>query len=166
MRWRALFASLALITPALAGAVDIDAIQGAYHRHFKNEDINGTKLPGENVLEIVKITDGSAYFRTHLDFYNGHVCALSGVADLEGDRLVYRRSNDKSGCVLTLTFSDQGVSFEDRERRCQEMFCGARGSFEGEWFDSKSKRAIRYLQRLLDSRQYKEALAEREQSAP
>jgi len=150
---------LVLAASPLASAVEIDAIEGAYHHHFENGDVSGDKFAGEDVLEIVKITNDSAYFRTHLDFFNGHVCSLWGVADLVGDQLVYRPKSQPN-CVLTLAFSDKGVTFSDPAGACREQNCGARGSFDGTSFPAKSRRAISYLSKLLASRQYQEALAE------
>jgi hypothetical protein len=84
MMLRLFLGLLLLAASPLASAVEIDAIEGAYHRHFENGDVSGDKFAGEDVLEIVKITNDSAYFRTHLDIFNGHVCSLWGVADLVG----------------------------------------------------------------------------------
>jgi hypothetical protein len=152
---------LLLAAPALAGAVEIDAIQGAYHHAFANGDVQGDKFQGEDVLEVVKLSADTAYIRLHLDFFNGHMCSLWGVADLEGDTLVYR-SKTIPGCELTLSFGADAVTFADRDGVCRQQNCGMRGGFNGARFETKNRRAIHYMDKLMASRQYKEALAERD----
>ena len=53
-----------------------------------------------------------------------------------------------------LVFSDPGSN-------CKAQYCGERGRFEGTAFPMTSRRDIRYMTRLLASREYHEAITER-----
>ena len=125
-------------------------------------NIEGGKYQSEDVLEIVKVRPDQAYVRVHLLFFNGHQCSVYGIAKVEGDELVYRtrRYNDQM-CVLTLRRNGNRVVFGDKDSACHDEFCGMRGIFEGQGFPLSSRRPIRYMKRLLKSREYAEAIAER-----
>jgi hypothetical protein len=56
------------------------ALAGRYYRQFPDALVGGEKYTGEDVVEIVPVAAGAAYVRLHLDYYNGHTCALSGIA--------------------------------------------------------------------------------------
>src|SRR5258708_32021584 len=77
---------------------------GVYKTKFKNALVGGETYVSENVLEIVPVRGRAAYFRIHLEFYNGHECAISGIAESSIDTLVYRGPDDVDNhpCVLTL----------------------------------------------------------------
>ena len=47
--------------------------------------------------------------------------------------------------------------FVDPENSCNQM-CGARGHMDGVSFPLRARRRIRYLPRLLGSREYREAM--------
>ena len=79
-----------LACPALAADGPIDTLAGVYKTQFKNGNIDGGKYDSEDILEIVKVSPTAAYVRTHLEFFNGHVCNIQGVADVEDGALVYR----------------------------------------------------------------------------
>ena len=93
MRRLSLFIAATLLaavsTLALAADVSIDALAGDYKKTFPNGTIDGNKYQSEDILEIVKVSPTAAYVRTHLEFFNGHVCNIWGVAKVEGDALVY-----------------------------------------------------------------------------
>ena len=140
----------------------IDDLAGVYKDRFQNGTVDGTKYTSENILEIVKVSPAEAYVRAHLEFYNGHLCAISGVARQEGDVLVYRPHQDYGEqCALGLRVSDGKLVFSDPDGNCHALYCGARGSFQGIGFALKSRRPIGYMQRLLNSREYAAAMAER-----
>ena len=89
---------------AFAAAINIDALAGVYKRTFENGNIDGGKYQSENILEIVKVSPSAAYVRTHLEFFNGHVCNIWGVAKVEGDALVYHGETNSQGkaCMLSV----------------------------------------------------------------
>lgn len=151
-------------TAALAGAsLSIASIAGVYKNHFRNGTVDGGEYLSENVLEIVELSPTQAYLRAHMEFYNGHLCAFWGVARLEGDALVYRPSwNNDKPCVLSLRRKGDSVLMGDPEDACWANFCGMRGRLEGARFALSSRRPIRYMKRLLASREYGEAIAERD----
>ncbi|MFL5034807.1 MAG: hypothetical protein ACJ8EC_07280, partial [Microvirga sp.] len=82
---RLAFLLLAALAPALALAaeapVDIGKLEGVYRRSFRNGDISGAKFTSTDVLEILAVEKGRAYFRTELNFFNGHLCSLAGIAE-------------------------------------------------------------------------------------
>ncbi len=165
--------STALILPAACGAQDlIGSLEGVY----KVRGISSIVVPGEaseivqveDVLEIVRVDDSHAYFRTRLMFDNGHRCSLWGVAEQRGDELLYRQSADLlpglPACALKIRRSGDTVMltdrWEDKQATSCSSACGARGSLHDARFPFKSKRAIGYLPRLKSAREYREALAE------
>ncbi len=160
-------AMLLVLAPVLAVAGSLpNLMAGVYKTRFKNGLIDGETYVSENVLEIVPYRDGAAYFRIHLEFYNGHECAISGIADAVADALVYRGPSDYAGapCVLTLRRERDGIHISEGENgACRNQTCGARGGYgfktDGSAdFTVASRREIRYLPRLLSSDQYVEAV--------
>src|SRR6476660_3949917 len=99
----AIVMATAVCTVALSADFNIDSLAGVYRKTFANGNIDGGKYQSEDILEIVKVSPTTAYIRTHLEFFNGHVCNIWGVARLEGDALVYRGPNNIEGkpCMLS-----------------------------------------------------------------
>ena len=64
--------TLALGAPVFAAAMNIDAIAGVYKTSFMNADTSGAKFRSDDTLEIVKVSRNTVFFRTHLEFFNGH----------------------------------------------------------------------------------------------
>ena len=157
---RALIALLALAAGPATNPVQ--SLAGRYYRQFPDATIDGSKYTGQDIVEIVPVTPRAAYVRLSLDFFNGHVCGIYGVATVDGDALVYRdpRDPDDGGQPCTLTLRQQGgkLRWDDTKGSCQS-YCGARGSLNGD-LPFASKRPIRYLPRLKASRQYQEAIEE------
>ncbi len=150
------------------GAIDPAAIAGVYKHRFANGDVSGDKYVSEDVLELVPVSPTGVYVKTHLEFYNGHQCAIAGVADVDGDALVYTDRSDLASdarCVLTLRVSATRLTFEDPGGACRLMYCGARGSFDGHAVDRTARRTIRYLKLLKGSADYRRALAEHDAAA-
>lgn len=145
---------------ALAAApLAMDRVAGVYKTRFPNGLVDGTQFTSENVLEVVKISADRAYVRAELQFFNGHVCSVAAVFHPEGDSLVWRHQTVMNkACELRLTFADGTVAFHDKDGNCRQEDCGARGAFDGVSFPAASRRAIRYMPRLLASREYGEAL--------
>jgi hypothetical protein len=165
-------AALAIAIPSSAATkVDVDALAGLYvQRDGASED----------VLEIVKVTPSAAYVRARLLFDNGHICSFHGLAKVQGASLVYTAavmhpvwvSETRSlktvpgTCRLTLTPDDKQIVFGDQDDVCTgsldpRVSCGARGLWRGAAFDRTHRRPIRYMSRLLASREYTEAVSER-----
>lgn len=147
---------------ALAGSViDIGSLAGVYKHTRMLGQLDGPDFRAEDVLEIVKLSGGKAYFRTRLLFYNGHSCSLYGVADAGVGGLVYRkRVNEGGECVLTIRVDGARLVFADEDNVCQLNFCGMRGRFNGNGFDLAGRRRIRYLKRLKASSEFADAMAE------
>src|SRR6185437_16053133 len=105
MRRAAILAALACIAAATpAVGAEIDKIAGVYKKQFANGNIEGGQYRSEDILEIVKVSPTAAYVKTHLEFFNGHVCNIQGVADLESGALVYHGPNNIEGkpCELSV----------------------------------------------------------------
>jgi hypothetical protein len=138
------------------------ALAGRYYRQFPDAAVTGEKYTGEDIVEIVPVSPDTAYFRVHLDYYNGHTCGIFGLARSEGGALVYRdpdRRPDGRSCVLRLRRSRGSLSIDDDGGSCKSD-CGARGSLSGVKIPYASKRPITYLARLKSSRQYRDATSE------
>jgi hypothetical protein len=146
----------------------VESIQGVYKTRHQIA-MYDTALPPadqrvavEDVMEIVAQPGGRAYIRLHLVFDNGHLCGLHGIAEPEGDALVYRpRDNVEGPCALSLRKTGGRIAFRDPEDACRTDYCGMRGRLEGASFQLSGQRPIRYMKRLLASREYGEAVAER-----
>lgn len=144
-------------------APQIDQITGVYKSRFKNGTVDGQVYMSENILEVVKVTPKTAYFRIHSEFYNGHSCNLWGVADLELDALVYHGGDNYQGqpCELRFTVNKQGIILNDVNEGCRAFSCGNRGAFDdGTHVDYPftTRRPIRYMARLLVSSEYANAV--------
>ena len=166
MRRGSLVAATALFTAvstlAFAANVNIDVLAGVYKKTFQNGNIDGGKYQSEDILEIVKISPTTAYVRTHLEFFNGHVCNIWGVAKVEGDGLVYHGETNSQGkqCLLSVKLQGGKVTLDDKDGACAIGTCGNRGMYNGTAFELKKRRAIRYMDVLENSDQYKDAVDE------
>jgi len=167
----ALLAGLAVGAFAtLAGAAEptplAEKMAGVYKHAFDNELVTGEKFKSENVLEIVPYKTGAAYFRIHSEFYNGHMCDISGIAVATTDRLVFNGPNDDSGapCTLTIHPASDGVHiYETETMACKNETCGERGGYgyrpdASPDFKLTDRKPIRYLPRLLASTEYADAV--------
>jgi hypothetical protein len=160
---------LALVaTAALAASALPKDWAGVYKHRFANGDVSGEHYKSEDILEIVPVDASAAYFRLHTEFFNGHICDISGVARQRGEALVYDGPKDVDGhpCRLHLAPAPGGISiYEDENGACRAQTCGARGGYgykpdNPPEFTFAARREIRYLPRLLGSSEYKAALAE------
>lgn len=144
----------------------IDRVEGVYKHRFQNGLVSGETYESEDILEIVKTAEGAAYVRYDLQFFNGHTCDLYGIAEEKADALVYTdksSQNPDSACVLSINIKDGKLLTEDlspydsdKTYGCQS-YCGARGGFNNVSFDMKAKRKIRYLKKLMNSEEFKQA---------
>lgn len=139
---------------------------GVYKFRFKNGNIDGGTYQSENVLEVFRVTESTAYVRADLDFFNGHQCRFFGIAKAKDGQLVYRAPSTSpmgEGCQMTFERKDGHVVLHDGAGKCSAATCGSRGSYDGVTFAVSSRRPIGYGVRLMASEQYRAALAE---SAP
>ena len=157
----------AFLAPTLVIGAGVPTLMaGVYKTHFKNGLVDGETYISKNILEIVPYSPRAAYFRIHLEFYNGHECAISGIAEATADALVYHGERDYTGapCILTLRRGQDGIHISEAENgACRNQTCGARGGYGYKTdgaadFPLASRREIRYLPRLLKSDQYLEAV--------
>lgn len=170
---RLLAMALVLLSPvATAAPLDIGAVAGVYKHRFPNADVNGGTWTGEDVLEIVGLSPTTAYFKSHMEFYNGHQCGISGVADVRDNALVYvDRSDDAmvvtgKRCVLTLRVSATKITFEDPDHACKALCCGVRGGFNGDGVDRTTRLTIRYMKLLRSSADFRRAVGEHDRVEP
>ena len=152
-----------MIAGMMAPSPVVGALSGRYSHHRKEGQVNGPDYWVDDVAEIVPVDESHAYFRLHSQFYNGHVCAISGVAQAQGDELVYTGSASDTfagggPCRLTLR-RKLGTLIWNDDNTCK-AHCGERGSLMGGSLPWSSKRSITYLQRLKGSREYQAALTE------
>lgn len=142
----------------------IDAYAGVYKHRFPNGLVDGSTFTSENILEVVKVSPDTVYFRTHLEFYNGHTCALYGLASyMQAGTFVF---NDPSGlkdglqnrtCRMQLRLDAEGAALIDPDHGCN-LYCGVRGGIDGTTFTAKERGTIRYMSLLKNSRQYQESI--------
>lgn len=163
---RALIAGLGFAAAAgtavfAAGRIDLDTIAGRYSRTLSHEMVDGPAFTADNILEIVKVSPNAAYVRADLFFANGHTCRIYGIARVENEVLVYRTPDDPGEeCVFTIQRTGGRILLGDDRSACRHIYCGARGSLDGAYFDARSRRNISYMKRLQASREYSEAIAE------
>jgi hypothetical protein len=147
--------------PRSESAAFLTQVAGVYKARFQNGNIDGDKYQSEDILEVVPIDDRAAYVRMDLEFFNGHSGKIYGIATYEKNSLIY--DNGKQGddrCVVEYVWSsDKVVTRADYEKTPGCLaYHGARGGFDQVQFLVKTKRAIRYMQRLKDSREFKDAV--------
>jgi hypothetical protein len=118
--------------------------------------VNGNKYQSEDILEIVKYSPASVYFRAHLEFFNGHMCGIYGIADIEGNDIIYHGLNNSEGepCTLRIRVSDKEISLSDPGGNCRTDTCGSRGGYESIAFPRSSRRRITYLDDIRNSDAY------------
>jgi hypothetical protein len=151
---------------SLGGRPDLDRLAGVYKHPAAPGFGADAGVPHEDILEIVKLSPRTAYVRIHSED-GDHICGIRGVADLTADALVYTgaRGSDPP-CVLKFRSTAAGVAPEDVGGGCSRENCGAGadlGLGDQVRFKFSEKRPIRYMARLLASREYVEALKERGQ---
>ena len=166
MTWRLTLlltaAGMIAASPSMAQNLDIGKIAGVYKSPFKNGNIDGDKYVSEDILEIVRVSPTAAYVKTHLEFFNGHVCNIHGVADIERSALVYHGPDNVEGkpCELSVKIERGKITLNDKDGHCAIGTCGNRGMYNGTAFDLNRRRPIRYMDILLRSDDYKSAIAE------
>lgn len=155
---------LGMSSAALGAAAvsPVSQLAGRYSKSFPNGLVDGTEYTSEDIVEIVTVDPKHSYVRLDLEFFNGHVCGLRGVARAEGDALVYREPGEPIGrkqCVLRIERKGAQLTWDNGDNSCS-AYCGARGSFGDGALPWRSKRPITYLARLKGAREYRDALTE------
>lgn len=154
-----LIAAAALV--AAAGPADpAQSLAGRYFKRFPNALVSGEEYMSENIVEIVPVAPRAAYVRLELQFFNGHICSLYGVAEADRGGLVYTEpgaeTQGEERCRLRIEHKGGELRWDDGGS-CKG-YCGARGSFSGDGLPWASRRPIRYLPKLKASRQYRQAI--------
>jgi hypothetical protein len=163
----AAFAATSLVIVAQApkasseSAAFLARVAGVYKEQFQNAFVSGEKYQSEDVLEVVPVDEHAAYVRMDLEFANGHSGRIYGVATYGRNSLTY--DNGKSGdehCVVEYVWSTDMVLTKANYEKTPgcSFYHGARGSLDGAKFSVKKRRAIGYMQRLKDSREFNEAI--------
>ncbi|MFT8775982.1 MAG: hypothetical protein ABF893_04915 [Gluconacetobacter liquefaciens] len=167
---------LIIVLPAAVHAASppettVQSFAGRYSTHFRNGMVSGENYWSDDVVEIVPVSEQAAYIRVSLQFYNGHSCDIWGVGRAEGAHIVYHDPNPPPletlpHCTLSLSHHGPDLLIEDAENTCKS-YCGMRGSLMHQTLPLTSRRPITYMQRLQNSRNYREAMsAWKGQAAP
>lgn len=141
----------------------IDQITGVYKKRFKNGFISGETYIAEDILEIVKINDNTIYFRTDLEFFNGHVCELYGTAVYKGDNLFLYENKEGLKCKLAIQVTEKDIYFIDGyadSHHCRDDHSGFRGGFDSTSFKRSLRKPIKYMNILKNSYEYNVSLEE------
>ncbi len=151
---------------SIGGCPDLDRLAGVYKHRAAPGFSQKTGRAGADILEIVKLSDHTAYVRVHTED-GEHICGFHGLADMTPDALVYTGVRDgASTCTLKLRSSRVGVVLDDVGGNCSRWNCGVGanlGAGDRVNFKFAEKRPIRYTPRILQSREYAEAMKEHEQ---
>jgi hypothetical protein len=168
---RLLFMLMLIAGHAHAAATDaartIAGLEGVYKRKFMNSYVHSTgdeMYESEDIIEIVRYDDKRVYFRVDLAFINAHSCSISGIAPYEKGKIVYSepaREGEKK-CTFTLRPTKDAIRFtdmvSDQSSSCHFSHCSMRGSLTSGSVPKKSRRPIRYMDRLKKSIEYEQAL--------
>lgn len=145
------------------GKAMIEKMEGVYKHRWMNEAIHENKFPVEDIFEFVRVSDTSAYVNIVLNFYNGHMCGFSGIAEYKKNGVFLTQHTDKDlgeNCTFIISLKGDVINFKDPDYKCSNFSCGARGSLNGDFFNLKQRRKIRYLNLILKSKNYQNALKE------
>lgn len=120
-------------------------LAGRFVWRHANGDVTGASFMTTDEVVIVPASGTTAYLEMGLTFFNGHECSISGMARMEGARLVLSEPEaqgfDGRPCRLEVWREGNRLRWNDGENSCQSN-CGARGSFNGGEMRWSSRRAI------------------------
>jgi hypothetical protein len=123
----------AATAPAPSGSVADWA--GLYAFEHDNGLVSGETFRSTDTLVVDPLDEATAVIAANLEFFNGHICSLAGVARLEGGELVYRSPGGPdseaiyAGCVLRFSRVEGELRFADEGGACRQTSCGARGGY-------------------------------------
>jgi len=124
----------------------LEELEGLYKYTFPNMLMDGTEYTSENRLLLYQSSPHSLYFKTHLDWANGHSCDFSGIADIDLESrqmLIYTESPDRvKTCTFTLRLETDKLVFADKEGACRLFSCGNRGRLDGVEFQYNTREKI------------------------
>ncbi len=175
MKMSRYFVLFGLLLPFFSEAAEMSSaslikeLQGVYKHRFMSGNIlygGDETWPAEDIIEIVPFDDSHIYIRAHLEYDNGNLCSIWGIAEYEDGAFVYHES-EKLGdgglsCTLKVSATEKQLVLTDsatNDHSSCKLHCGIRGSLNYN-IERSSKRSIRYLERLKSSRQYLEAVDE------
>jgi hypothetical protein len=152
---------------AAAPAGDLPSrLEGHYSHSFANALVSGETYRSTETMDILRTGPAAAYVDVHLEFFNGHECNITGVADAKGPALVLKSGDDDiSRCTLTIqpgTGKDRGKLVFGAEEESCHYYCGARGSLDGsDDFTLAGRRPLRPAERrrIQHADDYKAAVA-------
>jgi len=131
-------------TPGDPGKADalIEKITGEYRASFENSDVSGAKFRSTDSMTIERISKTSIHYSVELNFYNGHSCGSSGVAEYERNgSFVSHTQRPEGECYLEIIPTEKGISFADPTGICRIESCGVRGGFDGKGFTFAQKQS-------------------------
>jgi hypothetical protein len=135
-------------------AVSNDSIEGVYKENGGTRPREDSNI--ENILEIVKYSDHGYYFRLHSELATtGCICDLWGIAQKRGKSFVWT-GKEHDGCHLSLTPTRESILLKREMGPCCDHCSGPVIPD----FRRTHRRPIRYLDKLRNSRQFKEAVSE------
>lgn len=102
----------------------------------------GTTAKGKSTLrksdriQILRGPDGETKVVVMLTADKGQVCELEGNAVWANGRFTLTADglDETKPCRLVLRLSSSTLTLQDFEGRCREVYCGARGKFDGARF--------------------------------
>lgn len=120
----------------------IDKISGVYRASFQNSDISGDQFTSTDSLTIQRASKTAIRYDVSLNFFNGHTCGRSGVAQYERNGSFVSHTRTSAGeCYFEIIPTEKGVSFADPTLICRQEDCGMRGGFNGEGFTYAQKQS-------------------------
>lgn len=103
-----------LTTPGDPGKADalIDKIAGEYRASFENMDISGDKFTSTDTLTIERRSKTSIRYSVSLNFFNGHSCGRSGVAEYKLNGSFVSHTHTPMGeCYFEIIPTEKGYRF-------------------------------------------------------
>ncbi|MEE1655887.1 hypothetical protein VB618_06745 [Microvirga sp. CF3062] len=152
----------------LKGRIDLGPMDNLTGRYQVPVTVNfpDPKRPfrTRHLLEIIPYREGSLYINAEINGH--HACYLSGIAEVEGSRLVYRsvpgEDDPLPACTFSLQLRANSIVLHDADGACRRLYCGVSAGFDGVSFRAKLRRPISNLSKTRSSVSYEEAVAEYE----
>jgi|GEM_PF-6229541 len=150
------------VTTAQAEPLRIGNLAGVYRMPVTVNTIGSERpLRTQHVLEVIPYREGSFYINTEINGH--HACTLSGIAEAEGSRLVYRsvpgEDDPLPACTFSVRIQSNRIVFDDAEGACRRLYCGVSAGFDEVSFDAKLRRRIDNLSKVRSSAGYEEAVS-------